>query len=362
MTTLASTLQDVRQRIQRAAKKPLNEENTKATLIEPVLRALGWNVEDVDEVVREYRLKPRDKPADYGLLSLRAPRLLVEAKALGENLDDRRWASQIMGYASVVGVGWIVLTDGDEYRIYNSHATVAVEEKLFRSVRVSAGEPDAAATLELLAKERIEENRIEVLWRAHFVDRQVRHALEGLFSPEQDMLLVNAVEQRTKNLSVEEIRASIQRCRVSLDFPVDIGVLATATGSGPQSRVRERKQPGVKGPKGTKAAPVQDPTTAADLIAAGLIEPPVKLVRTYKGVELTATILKDGRVRFGTETYDSLSQAARDAIAQISGRRSDGKLPTANGWDFWRIESTAGELVPVAQLRRRSTARSSEGA
>ena len=38
---------------------------------------------------------------DYGLLALRAPKLFVEAKPLGENLDDRRWASQIMGYASV---------------------------------------------------------------------------------------------------------------------------------------------------------------------------------------------------------------------------------------------------------------------
>lgn len=37
MTSLASALQAVRQRIQRAAKKPLNEQNTKATLIELVL-------------------------------------------------------------------------------------------------------------------------------------------------------------------------------------------------------------------------------------------------------------------------------------------------------------------------------------
>jgi predicted type IV restriction endonuclease len=55
MSSLASTLQEVRQRIARAAKKPLNEQNTKATLIGPVLRALGWNVEDIEEVVREFR-------------------------------------------------------------------------------------------------------------------------------------------------------------------------------------------------------------------------------------------------------------------------------------------------------------------
>lgn len=42
-----------------------------------------------------------------------------------------------LSYATVVGVRWCVLTNGDEYRIYNSHAAVDVEQKLFRSVRTS---------------------------------------------------------------------------------------------------------------------------------------------------------------------------------------------------------------------------------
>jgi len=73
MTSLPSTLQDVRQRIQRAAKRALNEQNTKATLIEPVLRALGWNVEDIEEVVHEFRVKSRHEAVDYGLLVQRKP-------------------------------------------------------------------------------------------------------------------------------------------------------------------------------------------------------------------------------------------------------------------------------------------------
>ena len=112
----------------------LNEENTKGALIEPILRALGWNVEDPDEVTREYKGKRRDKPVDYALRLLRSPRLFVEAKALGADLSDRKWAGQIMGYATVAGVKWAVLTDGNEYRIYNTHAPVDVEKKLLRRV------------------------------------------------------------------------------------------------------------------------------------------------------------------------------------------------------------------------------------
>jgi hypothetical protein len=117
---------------------------------------------------------------------------------------------------------------------------------------------------------------------------------------------------------VDEIRASIKRCRVTVDFPVDMSALIASSAGGPQSRVTERRKPkATAGKKRGKNAPTQDPTTVVDLIAAGLIRPPVKPVRTYKGVELTATILKDGRVRFGTEDYDSLSAAACEALARI---------------------------------------------
>ena len=71
---LASILATARKRIAQAGKKGLNEQDTKATLIEPVLRALGWDTESVDEVQREYRVKRQHKPVDYGLLANRTPR------------------------------------------------------------------------------------------------------------------------------------------------------------------------------------------------------------------------------------------------------------------------------------------------
>ncbi len=78
----------------------------------------------------------------------RDPRLFIEAKALGENLGDDRWAKQIMGYAGVAGVPWIALTDGDEWRIYNSHAEMPFEQKLFSRVAVSSV---GAVVFEILA-------------------------------------------------------------------------------------------------------------------------------------------------------------------------------------------------------------------
>jgi hypothetical protein len=116
----------------------------------------------VEEVQREFKTHSRHKPVDYGLLVVRTPRLLIEAKALGENLGDHRWVNQIMGYASVAGVEWVVLTNGDDYHIYNTHAPVVVEEKLFRAAKVMSEDAAVLHTIELLAKNRLEENRIEL--------------------------------------------------------------------------------------------------------------------------------------------------------------------------------------------------------
>ena len=109
---LEAALASVRDRIAKFRGQSIGEENSKHALIEPVLRALGWDVEDLDEVRCEYKLKAADNPVDYAFFVHGNLRLFVEAKALGENLD--KCAHQIMGYAGVAGVvEWIVLTDGN---------------------------------------------------------------------------------------------------------------------------------------------------------------------------------------------------------------------------------------------------------
>ena len=110
---LDETLSRIAERISKYAQRGLGEQNTKASLIEPLLAALGWDVQDPDEVHREYKKKSKDKPVDYALKVVREPRLLIEAKGLGQNLSDRRWVSQVLSYAVVVGVEWCVLTDGN---------------------------------------------------------------------------------------------------------------------------------------------------------------------------------------------------------------------------------------------------------
>ncbi|HOK45264.1 MAG TPA: hypothetical protein PLK67_05000 [Bryobacteraceae bacterium] len=81
LSVLTETIGIVLRRIQqiRDRKESIGEQNTKATLIEPVLAALGWNLQEIDEVRREYRRKPQDNPVDYALFLNRTECLFVEA-------------------------------------------------------------------------------------------------------------------------------------------------------------------------------------------------------------------------------------------------------------------------------------------
>jgi predicted type IV restriction endonuclease len=348
---LLPVLEDVRRRIARAKADGLNEQNTKATLIEPVLKALGWDIEDVEEVVREYGHKKRDKPVDYALLVMREPRLLVEAKALGENLDDRRWANQIMGYAAVAGVEWIVLTDGNEYRIYKALESVPAEEKLLRAVRVTDEQAECAEILSLLSKDQLKTNRIDELWTAYFVDRQVKTAITGFFAGSEDVAVVNLILQRTKNLTAEQVRGSLRRCKVKLDFPTS---------------PEEMLAPAAVAKKDRERSPASAPVggTLREIFDAGILRAPVALHCHYKGRDLVARINADAQVEFQGKRYTSLSLAGAIARATVIGNREDGGPPSTNGWTFWKYTNAAGEEkeIDAARVAYTERSRSSAGA
>lgn len=340
---LEQTLADLEQRISgiRRRQEAIGEQNTKAVLIAPLLAALGWNLFNLSEVVREYKNKPQDNPVDYALFVLRSPSLFIEAKDLGTNLDDRKWVSQILGYATVVGVEWAVLTDGDEYRIYNAHAPVDVSEKLFRVVRVSdlAQREYTARTLELLSKANMGESRIDALWKANFVDQHVKTALAELLRGDSKTLL-RWIHRLHPKLSYRDIAESVKRADIQIRFPV----LGT-----PQTLARSKPVPPLPQSKPVRRVNV----SLSDLIDADLLQAPLHLEHDYKGHHLTARVMTSGVVEYDGQTYSSLSTSAGMARKSIIGSPPGRPYPQTNGWSFWycRIPDT-GELVPIDSIRR----------
>ena len=333
----------------RLTGQALGEQDTKAALVSPVLRALGWNVEDVEQVRHEYRHRSSDRPVDYALLVGRVPHLFVEAKGRGENLADRRWAGQVVSYAAVAGVSWVALTDGDEWRLYNAHAPVDVEEKLLRQIRISDDPEAAAEALGYLARENITQAQdvLSALWEAERADRAVRQAVEDLFGAEPPAWFINALARRTNGLTRGQVRSALRRLRIRLDAPAESALREADTARSVEAT--EVKQGRRRRPTGEVGF--------AEIIMAGLIRPPLVLSKRYLGEELQAQVQSDGMVVYGGKPYGSPSTAASAARESVKGPPPDRAKWQTNGWTFWLFEDD-GVPRPIDVLRQRYRARS----
>ena len=341
-TRLRERIQALVAKILKDRDRRLGEQNTKATLIEPTLEALGWDIRDWDEVHREYRGKSSDSPVDYALKIMRTPRLFLEAKGLGEDLSDRKWVAQVLGYATVAGVEWCVLTDGDEWRFYNSTAAVDAEEKLFRRIRVSENNLDEVVeTLALLARDNIEGNLLEPLWAAYFVDRKVKQALREMIDS-RDGGLIRLVRRKTPKLKPKQVLESLGRLEIRIDSPP----LRPSDTTSPTPTVPEIKPPDSQPRPGQRRGHKGPGIGLSDLIEAGLLKPPARLSTKYKDQTFEATLLANGEIEFHSQRYATSSAAGEAARATITGRKMN-----TNGWTFWRVTCADGKTRTLGQVR-----------
>jgi len=194
--------------------------NTKATLVEPILRAIGWDLDAEDQVSRGVKLKRLEEPVDYVLRVLDIPQLLIEVVPLGTGIHEAPWLGRLFRCAESSNLNWVVVTNGDDYHLYRVEAAVSGDDGPFRAVQLSQGDFETAeATFELLSPKLLELNRIEWVWQMHARDRKVRNVIEMLFGV--DPGFAQLVSERSDGLSVEEVRGSLRRAHIAFDHVAD---------------------------------------------------------------------------------------------------------------------------------------------
>lgn len=88
-----------------------NESATRAVLVDPILRALGWDTANTNMVEVEKTMN--NVRADYALYDSNAiPRIIVEAKALGTDLQQKKLFMSLVTYAFSFDLSDVFLTDG----------------------------------------------------------------------------------------------------------------------------------------------------------------------------------------------------------------------------------------------------------
>lgn len=323
--SLTLSLSKLQEKVRLFRDRSLGEQNTKTSLIEPVLAALGWNIQDPDEVDQEFKANRRDNPVDYALLLNGRPRMLVEAKGLGQRLDDRRWISQVLGYAVTAGVEWCVLTDGNQFCFFKATAPVDAQEKLFCKFVLSTDSLERCVELSsLIARDELENNKLESYWFTHHVRRQIRVALEQLLRT-ADPTLVRLVKKRAKGVTSQEISDALRR----LDIKIEAGT----------EHFTKRKAIRTAKRSGTGAS-------LNEVVQSTQLQLPLDLIGSYHGTRIQASLLASGMMRVGDQEYANPTAAGIDAIRHLSGKKV-----SINGWKFWKLRNAEGNLVQLGTLR-----------
>jgi type I restriction-modification system DNA methylase subunit len=200
--------------------KSYNEEMTKKDFILPLFRALGWSVEDGEEVTAEEKVS-RGR-VDYAFRIDGIPKLFLEAKALKIDLDKVEFAEQAINYAWHKGATWAILTDFEGIKVFNAEwKTKNPLQNMFFSL-------DHHQFLErfdqllLLSRESLEQGLLSKeaeKWGKKAkkipVDKQLLSDLTNF----RELLTKNILKlNHSKDLSEEELEEAVQRILDRLIF------------------------------------------------------------------------------------------------------------------------------------------------
>ena len=192
LESLLELVETLRKRIdEHGAALRQSEALTRAALIDPLLRELGWDTENPALVIPEYRSSAGS--ADYALISdsSQPPVLIIEAKKLGESLDDRV-ALQSLNYCNLIGTPHFALTDGKTWKIYSTFEQAPLADRLIATF--SIGEMTAAEVcLRALA-----------LWRPSIIGGKVSVGRAPIFEAE------SATQRSIPEASVQEAATPTQ--------------------------------------------------------------------------------------------------------------------------------------------------------
>jgi hypothetical protein len=135
MKELIDTIERVRERIKKYENQlKQNEMLTRYVLVDPILRALGWDTENPDQVIPE-PITETGRP-DYALMHNCDILIMVEVKSLKSNLEKAR--DDGFKYCWKNKVPFYIITDGDIWELYDLREMGGKE--IFR-VRLSTDSP-----------------------------------------------------------------------------------------------------------------------------------------------------------------------------------------------------------------------------
>jgi len=339
-----------------------NEQATKASLIAPLFVILGYNMTDPHECKPEYRMdfgrgEKAATPVDWAFLIDGAFAFFVEAKEAGAKIA--RYPEQLGMYfgkqPGMNGVKLGILTNGTQWRFFTDlRNDNAMDTEPFFTWDLLKDDPALAMDLlTILQKSEFTRQRIRTFAERRRHQTLLAVVLDRLLKPSSefvklaittgvndagDTLVSGKITEKVIEQWKPILRDAIHEWVKQLDLTMALQPQTQTTGTSQGlSTTLTRARSKSKG----------EGVALTDLIAAGILSPPLKLLRKYKGKMLEATLLAGGVVEFQGQRYDTCSGAAEAARATVSGHRMN-----TNGWTFWQYRDAAGKRHGLDDARK----------
>jgi hypothetical protein len=318
----------------------LNEANTKAVLVEPLLAWLGWNVWDPKQVSREWRRKGSEEPVDYALFGEDGSKLLlVEAKPLNDPLKaDKGW-KQLASNGFSAGFRWAARTNGRMVILVNLAHTGELEEKVFWEVDLAKVDTadgieteEAATKLKLLSKDALIKGLPDEAWRDHHARLKADRAIRSLvLNPPEELIRMVCQRAGDAELPDDVVRACLS------------GLFGEKPGPTPVPPEQKPRRRGAW-------------ITVRELMDLGLVSPGDRWRLRADGGQRFAEITAEGALLVQGQKYATPFPAARAAAGKA-----------VSGWGSWEFKDADGAWKPALYLMRkwrthRRTARARSGA
>ena len=201
---LKTNLNSVRDKIITVGRKnDPDEQNTKQSLILPVIEALGYDIHNTAEVELEYNVTRRRK-VDLAIMHGGTPVMIFECKRLSEELDGSNIGQLRDYFIRVQSASIGVLTNGAEYKFFRNSSGSVKEMDMRPFVEIDLEDEvsdDEIAMFRLFSKETFDEQRItevsqEMVENQEYRDNVVEYLLDQVGASRMDTELARLLARK----------------------------------------------------------------------------------------------------------------------------------------------------------------------
>lgn len=330
--------------ISQKIKSSTNESRTRSYLVDPFIRAFGYDVSDPKDVVHEYTadIGKQGEKVDYAIKNDGKYILFVEVKSSTTALSDNHTIQLRRYFGTKSQVRFGILTNGFKYRFYaDLNNPNIMDDKPFVTIDLRLLDETQVNELNIFTKFAFNLERALAMARALKYTTAFRQLLNAELNPLSEQLIEyfsrKVYKGRMKKSVIDEFAPLVRK---AFDEFVDDKIA---------SRPPPAIEPGM--PRQKPAAKPKKRFAKPKHIAGDSAEIPV--FATYKGHRFEAMLSYvesdwgESRIRFEGEEL-APSAAGTKAMRSVSPG-----VPGPNGWkNFWRLRDPYGNKEhPISDLR-----------